>query len=96
MLGDPSTIRLPTPTSAIVSVAVHESRQALGSEKVPMITPLYLPALTDTGSHWPPINRSVEDWSSRMTAEASRTSRGSTLCESVSSTPNTRLERPAW
>ena len=34
MLGDPSTIHLPTPRSAIVSVAVHESRQALGSEKV--------------------------------------------------------------
>jgi len=34
MLGEPSTIHLPIPTPAIVSVAVHESRQALGSERV--------------------------------------------------------------
>jgi hypothetical protein len=34
MLGDPSTVHLPTPASPIVSVDVHECRKAAGAETV--------------------------------------------------------------
>jgi len=74
MLGSPSSVCLPTPASAIVSVAVHENRKAAGSERAHYDHAVVFTCADGYRFRSPPTNRSGEAWSSRMTAAPSRIS----------------------